>query len=38
VLGEERALVDYRPGTVVCLEPTGASDGRIVGLFGPALL
>ena len=38
VLGEERALVDYRPGTVVCLEPTGAGDWRIVGLFGPALL
>ena len=38
VLGEERALVDYRPGTVVCLEPTGAGDWRIVGMFGPALL
>jgi|OpeIllAssembly_1097287.scaffolds.fasta_scaffold1397285_2 hypothetical protein len=29
---------DYRPGTVVCLEPTGAGDWRIVGLLGPALL
>ena len=38
VLGEERALVDYRPGTAVCLEPTGAGDWRIVGMFGPALL
>ena len=38
VLGEERALVDYRPGTVVCLEPTGAGDWRIVGMLGPALL
>ena len=37
VLGEERALVDYRPGTVVCLEPTGAGDWRIVGMLGPAL-
>lgn len=38
VLGEERALVDYRPGTVVCLEPTGTGDWRIVGMLGPALL
>ena len=38
VLGEECALVDYRPGTVVCLEPTGASAWRIVGMLGPALL
>jgi phosphohistidine phosphatase len=38
VLGEERALVDYRPGTVVCLEPTGAGGWRIVGMLGPALL
>ena len=38
VLGEERALVDYRPGTVVCLEPTGAGDWRIVGMLGPAVL
>ena len=38
VLGEERALVDYRPGTVVCLEPTGAGAWRIVGMLGPALL
>ena len=38
VLGEERALVDYRPGTAVCLEPTGAGAWRIVGMFGPALL
>jgi phosphohistidine phosphatase len=38
VLGEERALVDYRPGTAVCLEPTGAGAWRIVGMLGPALL
>ena len=38
VLGEERALVDYRPGTVVCLEPNGAGAWWIVGMFGPALL
>ena len=38
MLGQECALVDYRPGTVVCLEPTGAGDWRIVGMLGPALL
>ncbi len=37
VLSEERALVDYQPGTAVCLEPTGAGDWRIVGMIGPAL-
>jgi phosphohistidine phosphatase len=37
VLGEERTLVDYQPGTVVCLEPTGAGAWRIVGMVGPAL-
>lgn len=38
VLGEERALVEYQPGTVVCPEQTGAGDWRIVGMFGSALL
>jgi phosphohistidine phosphatase len=37
VLGEERAVVDYQPGTVVCLEPTGAGGWLIVGMLGPAL-
>lgn len=38
VLGDERVLVDYQPGTVVCLERAGAGDWRIVGMLGPALL
>ena len=38
VLGEERTVVDYRPGTVVCLDPAGAGAWRIVGMLGPALL
>jgi phosphohistidine phosphatase len=38
VLGEERNVVDYQPGTGVCLEPAGAGSWRIVGMIGPALL
>lgn len=38
VLGDERVLVDYQPGTVVCLERASAGDWRIVGMLGPALL
>ena len=38
VLGEERTVVDYQPGTVVCLERASAGDWRIVGMLGPALL
>ena len=37
VLGEEHVLVDYQPGTVVCLERASAGDWRIVGMLGPAL-
>jgi phosphohistidine phosphatase len=38
VLGDERALVDYQPGTVICLERASAGGWRIVGMLGPALL
>jgi phosphohistidine phosphatase len=38
VLGEEHVLVDYQPGTVVCLEPTDTGAWRIIGMVGPALL
>ena len=38
VLGEERTVVDYLPGTVVCLERASAGDWRIVGMLGPVLL
>jgi phosphohistidine phosphatase len=37
VLGEERSVVDYQPGTVVCLERASAGDWRVVGMIGPAL-